>query len=401
MRITNLKNLSVYILGIVFFILFTCGNQAYAAAMHRASVVFTMTIVSEPVLEILSITDVIEQDLSESGAALFPSFTINEASASYAPDTRVLTINANSNGRALYTGREEPGSGIQSGAARAVGQLEFFNPSGLGFFVDVRVHGQIEVEGALDHSSEYAETGYRVEFVGNRLDGLPSSPLINTTRNDTVSPLTINGYNFITTTEILGVNETYTILIPPSIEIIGEVINVRLYSFGLFVQALGASYSRFLDGSSSIISEPVTSADFINAEKELPTSIYAAVNAHSEQNSSCINLDSENELEVIIVGSKDLDVKNISLSSLQFAGLVVEQKKQPQCEMKDITSTKIDKGKRNRRDGISDLICDFSIDKAKWSPANNIALLTGELLDGTPLRGGDLVCRGKEYIRVD
>lgn len=402
MRITILKNLSAYISGVALLILFAWSNQAHSAATHRTSAVFTMTIVSDPVLEILFINDVFEVDNSDQDDALFPSFTVNETSASYAPDTHVLTVNAHSNSRALFTGREEPSAGIAGGTARIEGALEVFNGSSdFGFFLDVRVHGQIEVEGALDHPSEYAEAFYRAEFVGNRLDGLPSLPMIDTTRHDTESPSTLNGYDFVTTTEILGVNETYSILIPPSIEYSGDVINLHFYRIGLFVQAGGAASSRFVDGSNFIIAEPVDSADRISIENVLPTSLYAAVNAHSEQNSSCIKFDDENELKVIIVGNKDLDVKNISLSSLQFAGLAVEQQKQPQCIVRDITSSKTDHGKKNRRDGINDLICDFSIDRAAWSPTDNIALLTGKLLDGTPLRGGDLVCRGKEFFRVN
>jgi hypothetical protein len=43
-------------------------------------------------------------------------------------------------------------------------------------------------------------------------------------------------------------------------------------------------------------------------------------------------------------------------------------------------------------DGYLDLVCQYRDDSNAWAPGNEEATLTGELLDGTPIRGTDSIC---------
>jgi len=98
---------------------------------------------------------------------------------------------------------------------------------------------------------------------------------------------------------------------------------------------------------------------------------------------NCLNINGHGVIPVAINGSEGLDVYEVDLASLQLAGLGVRVKGNgdPQCGYEDWNE-----------DGYIDLVCQFVDDPTLWSPADGQAILTGYLIDGTPIEGSDSIC---------
>lgn len=103
---------------------------------------------------------------------------------------------------------------------------------------------------------------------------------------------------------------------------------------------------------------------------------------------NCFNLNGHGVIPVAILGSADLDVNNVNTdidadNPLSFNGLEVRVrgKKGPLCSIE-----------YSNEDDYPDLVCHFEDDPSQWSEGTDNAILTGELIDGTPIEGTDSVC---------
>lgn len=100
---------------------------------------------------------------------------------------------------------------------------------------------------------------------------------------------------------------------------------------------------------------------------------------------NAINIDGNGVIPVAILGSAEFDVSQVDVDTLRFAGLEVRVKPSgvPQCSTDDVT------GPAGVPDGYNDLVCQFVDDPELWVPGDDIATLTGNLEDGTPIAGSD------------
>lgn len=98
---------------------------------------------------------------------------------------------------------------------------------------------------------------------------------------------------------------------------------------------------------------------------------------------NCFNINGHGVIPVAILGSSDLDVSDINVDSLSFGGLKVRVRgnKGPLSSIE-----------YSNDDEFFDLVCHFEDDPQNWTPNNDTAEVTGELLDGTPIRGTDSIC---------
>jgi len=94
------------------------------------------------------------------------------------------------------------------------------------------------------------------------------------------------------------------------------------------------------------------------------------------------NINGNGVIPVAVLGSGTLDVTEIDVSTLGFAGLDVRVKGNgdPQCSIKDTNG-----------DGYDDLVCQFVDDPSTWIPDDGTATLTGQLNDGTLIHGTDSI----------
>jgi len=98
---------------------------------------------------------------------------------------------------------------------------------------------------------------------------------------------------------------------------------------------------------------------------------------------NCFNINGRGVVPVAILGSPDLDIAHIDQATLKFGGLEVgiRGNRFPMCGVDNVNG-----------DGYSDLVCQFEDDNSAWAPGNEEASLTGELLDGSPIKGTDSIC---------
>lgn len=97
---------------------------------------------------------------------------------------------------------------------------------------------------------------------------------------------------------------------------------------------------------------------------------------------SSFNLDGNGTIPVAVLGEADLGPHDIDPSSLQLNGLVISYRGngQPQCEAEDVDG-----------DGYADLVCHFEDDLSRWTGPDDVATLTGSLLDDTAIQGSDAI----------
>ena len=129
--------------------------------------------------------------------------------------------------------------------------LGIINSSDLGFFLDVRIEGFFEFQGSVDvDMSEVASTIFALSFWGSLLDGLPSDPFLVFERTSTRDAGIDTDFDLVTSTFLLGVDQTYSVLIPPSFrEPEPGVIEIEIFELGILGQAGGQALSLY-DGMS-------------------------------------------------------------------------------------------------------------------------------------------------------
>jgi MYXO-CTERM domain-containing protein len=98
----------------------------------------------------------------------------------------------------------------------------------------------------------------------------------------------------------------------------------------------------------------------------------------------CINVNGKGVIPVAILGSAQLDVRQINQNSLKFAGLDVSLRGNGSLQCSEEFSN---------NDDIMDLVCQYDDDINKWAPDSNTrATLTGKLFNGRPIQGTDDIC---------
>lgn len=121
----------------------------------------------------------------------------------------------------------------------------------------------------------------------------------------------------------------------------------------------------------------------LNIMNIMPQPINIDIKPGSDPN--CFNINGHGVIPVAILGSADLDVMDIKTDdTLSFNGLEVRVrgKKGPLCSIED-----------SNGDEFLDLVCHFEDEASEWVVnSNESATLTGELLDGTSIKGTDSIC---------
>ena len=107
---------------------------------------------------------------------------------------------------------------------------------------------------------------------------------------------------------------------------------------------------------------------------------------------NCFNINGQGVVPVAILGSATFDVRQIDPYSLLFAGLKLRVKgnNAPQCSFSDVSGNF--SNPEGAPDGYLDLVCQFVDDPDLWLPGDSMATLTGNLIDGTPIKGTDTIC---------
>jgi hypothetical protein len=237
---------------VVFAALLTCafsGKVAWAVASYGVSLHATVTIEDTPVRSLLGFVDLDQHVRPAEEPTLFPSFVSTLGSTNVDLDDFQITIDAESTGAAFFTGAGEPASA--EAITRSLGVLGIVNSSDLGFFLDVRVQGYFEFRGSVDQDlSEVAGTNFALSFWGSALDGLPSHPFLVSYYTSTRDEGIDTEFDLVTSTFLLGIDETYSILIPPSFsEPEPGVIAIEIFELGILGQAGGQALSLY-DGMS-------------------------------------------------------------------------------------------------------------------------------------------------------
>jgi hypothetical protein len=217
---------------------------SYSVSLHA-----TVTIEDTPVRSLLEFVDLDQHVRPEAEPALFPSFVSTLGSTNVDLDEFQITIDAESTGAAIFTGAGEPA--VAEAITRSLGVLGIVNSSDLGFFLDVRVQGYFEFRGSVDRDvSEVATTNFALGFWGSGLDGLPSDPFLVSYYTSTRDEGIDTEFDLVTSTFLLGIDETYSVLIPPSFsEPEPGVIEIEIFELGILGQAGGQALSLY-DGMS-------------------------------------------------------------------------------------------------------------------------------------------------------
>ena len=99
--------------------------------------------------------------------------------------------------------------------------------------------------------------------------------------------------------------------------------------------------------------------------------------------SNCLNINGNGVIPVAILGSDTLNVGDVSLDSLVFAGLEVRVRGNDakSCGIEDVNA-----------DAFNDLVCQFEDSPELWMPGSGFATLTGKLVNGDEISGSDNIC---------
>lgn len=99
---------------------------------------------------------------------------------------------------------------------------------------------------------------------------------------------------------------------------------------------------------------------------------------------NCINNDGNGKIAVAILGSADFDAAQVDPSTVLLEGLPVAMNGNGtdfQARLKDVD-----------RDDFTDLLVQIEDIAGAFEPSDEIAILTGELFDGTAIEGSDSIC---------
>jgi hypothetical protein len=140
-----------------------------------------------------------------------------------------------------------------------------------------------------------------------------------------------------------------------------------------------------VDGSSS--GEPVT---FTQGETVIEIAAGETLEVPSVQidikpgsADNCFNVNGNGVIPVAVLGSATLDVNDIDVNTLSFAGLNVRARGNDtlSCGTEDVNA-----------DGFVDLVCQFVDAPDAWTPGSGFATLSGLLIDGSEFNGSDAIC---------
>ena len=109
------------------------------------------------------------------------------------------------------------------------------------------------------------------------------------------------------------------------------------------------------------------------AQVEPPETVFVELNVKTDSDVNPINVKSQGETDLLILGSALVDVTTIDLESL-----VLEDAEVTGCLPVDLNA-----------DGFADLLCVVQTHDMGVLCGEDEVLLTGALLDGTPLEGSD------------
>ena len=103
---------------------------------------------------------------------------------------------------------------------------------------------------------------------------------------------------------------------------------------------------------------------------------------------NCISAEGDGIIPVTIFGNGNLDVNQINVDPdsansiyLSSLGVGIKTETGPNCSIRDLNA-----------DGIPDLDCQFRDDPDRWWPGDDQAMITGTLVDGTPVQATHSVC---------
>ena len=102
------------------------------------------------------------------------------------------------------------------------------------------------------------------------------------------------------------------------------------------------------------------------------------------KHSKCLNNDGHGSIPVAIFGSADFDVMQIDVGTVLLEGLNIKtigRSNKPQIRVTDVD-----------QDGSDDLLVQILDTAGAFSVGENLATLTGNLLDGNAFSGSDSVC---------
>jgi hypothetical protein len=239
------------------------GESAQALATYRCFGDVTLEISGGPLdAGLLTVYDTYSSIHDEDNDPAFPSFVIPESDVTFGPDQRSARVRVASTGAANPTGGAEPVHA--EGATYTAASFGIVNSTDLGFFLDVTIRGSFEYAASVDDGyQENAGTRFIVSHFGSALEGLHDPLSIVYVSRHVRPPLHPEGgplaFDLATTTFVLGADENYSLLIPPSFVVDDSddddiVITISIYDVGIWVQAGGESIS-LLGGATSLVLE--------------------------------------------------------------------------------------------------------------------------------------------------
>ena len=108
-----------------------------------------------------------------------------------------------------------------------------------------------------------------------------------------------------------------------------------------------------------------------------------AIDIKPNSDKNCFNINGHGVIPVAILGSMDLSVSQIDITSLSFGGLAVRVRgnKGALCSIE-----------YSNEDEYLDLICHFEDNSSNWDAGDGEAMVTGSLIDSTTFEGSDSIC---------
>jgi hypothetical protein len=235
------------------------GESAQALATYRTSGDVTLEISGAPLdAGLLLVYDTFSRIQDRDNDPAFPSFVIPESDVTFSSDERSARVRVASTGAANYAGGAD--AAHAEGDTFSVAAFGIVNPTDLGFFLDVSIRGSFQYAASVDDGfQENAGTRFIISHWGSALEGLHDPLSIVYASRFLRAPLHPAGgplaFDLVTTTFVLGADEDYSLLIPPSFvvdESDGVVITTTIHEVGIQVHA-GGEATSILGGATSLV----------------------------------------------------------------------------------------------------------------------------------------------------
>jgi hypothetical protein len=122
----------------------------------------------------------------------------------------------------------------------------------------------------------------------------------------------------------------------------------------------------------------------VHGKMRIPTPKHVGIDIQPGSDTNCFNQNERGVIPVAILGAADLDVKQIKVDSLSLQGLSVKMagKRSGYLAHYDYVNG----------DAYLDLVVQFADSDGWTASGTDNAVLTGTLLDGTPIEGKDSIC---------